>query len=61
VKLLDKYSTKELVLAGDGRCDSPGKSAKYFTYSVMESESNQILYFKDVDKREVGLRPPNKE
>ena len=61
LKLLDKYRTKQLVLAGDGRCDSPGKSAKYYTYSVMETELNLILHFENVDKREVGLRSPNME
>ena len=50
-----------MVLSGDGRCDSPGKSAKFCTYSVMDSETNQILHFVNVDKREVGLRSPNME
>ena len=27
----------------------------------MDSETNQILYFKNIDKREVGLRFPNME
>ena len=27
----------------------------------MESEKNQILHFKNIDKREVGLRSPNME
>jgi len=50
-----------LGLSGDGRCDSPGKSAKFCTYSVMDSETNQILHFVNVDKRKVGLRSPNME
>jgi len=40
---------------------TPGKSAKFCTYSVMDSETNQILHFVNVDKREVGLRSPNME
>ena len=50
-----------LVLSGDGRCDSPGKSAKYYTYSVMETGRNKILHSKNVDKQEVHLRYPNME
>ena len=30
---------------GDGRCDSPGYSAKYGTYTLMSSDSNEILDF----------------
>ena len=52
---------KDLVLCGDGRCDSPGKCAKFCTYSLMESESNIILHFENVDKREVDLQSPNME
>jgi len=50
-----------LVLEDDGRCDSPGKSAKFCTYSVMMSDTNQILHFENIDKREVGLCSPNME
>lgn len=57
-KLLDKYKLNNLILSGDGRCDSPGKSAKFCTYSMMEATDNQIL---NVDKREVGLQSPNME
>ena len=32
-------------LVGDGRCDSPGYSAKYGTYTLMDSSNNNILYF----------------
>ena len=60
-KLLDKYRSSDLVLSGDGRCDSPGKSAKFCTYSVMEATHNQILHFENVDKREVELYSPNME
>ena len=50
-----------MVLAGDGRCDSPGKTAKFCTYSVMVSDTNHILHFENIDKREVALRSPNME
>lgn len=35
----------ETRLLGGGRCDSPGYSAKYGTYTVMESTSGEILDF----------------
>ena len=54
--MLSEYNDKSVVLRWDGRCDSPGKSAKYCTYSLMDSENDKILYVETVDKREVGLK-----
>eukprot|EP00795_Rhopilema_esculentum_P016153 gene16153-7518_t len=34
-----------VALAGDGRCDSPGFSAKYGTYTVMDTNTMKILDF----------------
>ena len=50
-----------MVLAGDGRCDSPGNSAKFCTYSVMDIESCTVLHTETVDKRQVELQSPNME
>jgi hypothetical protein len=36
---------RTLQLAGDGRCDSPGFSAKYCTCSLLDMESQHILAF----------------
>ena len=30
-------------LGGDGRADSPGHSAKYGSYSVLDCDSNKVL------------------
>lgn len=38
-------SGQNLVLAGDMRADSPGYSAKYGSYSLMNMNSNQIMHF----------------
>lgn len=38
-----KKSGKKITLIGDGRNDSPGHSAKYGTYTMMESDSGKIL------------------
>ncbi|KAH6920774.1 hypothetical protein HPB50_028237 [Hyalomma asiaticum] len=35
-------------LAGDGRCDSPGFSAKFMTYSLHVAQLNKILHFEQV-------------
>jgi len=43
------------VLAGDGRCDSPGSSDKFCTYSLMDTATNKILHAETIDKREVQL------
>lgn len=58
---MDQVKGKELILSGDGRCDSPGKSAKFCTYSIMDTETGLILHSETVDKREVALQSPNME
>ena len=45
---------KMLYLAGDGRCDSPGFSAKYCTYSMLEMDSDTIVTFVVVQVSETG-------
>ena len=32
-------------IGGDGRCDSPGHSAKYGCYTIMDLDTNQILIY----------------
>ena len=48
-----------MILCGDGCCNSPRESAKYFTYSLMDSENNKILYVEFTDKHEVSLKSPS--
>lgn len=43
--LLDQAKNRPLKLAGDGRADSPGFSAKYGTYSVLDLDTNKIVHF----------------
>ena len=40
--------------SGDGRCDSPGYSAKYGTYSLMNTEMNMIVDFQVVHVSQAG-------
>lgn len=48
-----KSEGKDLILGGDGRCDSPGHSAKYGSYSLMDVEQNKILDSQLVQSNEV--------
>ena len=41
--ILQSLLNKKLVLGGDGRCDSPGHSAKYGSYSFIDLNSNKVL------------------
>ena len=34
---------RQIILGGDGRCDSPGYCAKYGSYSCMDLDKNIIL------------------
>ena len=46
---------------GDGRNDSPGHSAKYCTYTVVEQDTMNIVAFLVVDKRTTKLVSTNME
>ena len=43
-----------VTLAGDGRNDSPGHTARYCVYTLMEESSKLIVDLEVVDKRETG-------
>ena len=49
--VLASLREKGLVLAGDGRADSPGHSAKFGTYSVIDLTCNKVVDFKLVQVR----------
>ena len=44
-ELLQSLKGEPLILAGDGRCDSPGHNAKYGTYSIMHVATEKVLDF----------------
>ena len=54
-------SGEPLILCGDGRNDSPGHSAKYCTYVLMEHFLNVIVDLDVVDQRETGGVSTNME
>ena len=51
-KCMEIFAGRELCVVGDGRSDSPGHSARYCSYVVMENETGFVLDVEVVDKRE---------
>ncbi|XP_040068383.1 uncharacterized protein LOC115314916 [Ixodes scapularis] len=51
-ELFEQASGRELVLAGDGRSDSPGHSAKYGTYTVVDVSTKKVLHVETVQSNE---------
>ena len=50
-----------VIIAGDGRNDSPGHSAQYCTYSFLDASSGRILHVEVVDVREAAGKSTNME
>lgn len=46
---------------GDGRNDSPGHSAQYCSYTLMEESTKKILTLQTLDKRTTDKKSPNME
>ncbi|KAL5019014.1 hypothetical protein ScPMuIL_004736 [Solemya velum] len=58
---LQQLKKKDIIITGDGRNDSPGHTAKYCTYTVMDIETEAIVEQIVVDKRETDLKSGNME
>lgn len=54
--IIEEHRAVNIVVSGDGRMDSPGHSAKYCTYTVMNQDDKNILAMEIVDKRECQLK-----
>ena len=52
--ILENFKENSLHLLGDGRCDSPGYSAKYCTYTLVEQDAGLIADFQLVQVSEVS-------
>ena len=52
--IINELSEQPVVLAGDGQCDSPGKTAKYLSYYLMNITTNYIVHGEYLDKHMVG-------
>ncbi|XP_060085277.1 uncharacterized protein LOC132564656 [Ylistrum balloti] len=55
-ELIESFAGKDIVLMGDGRMDSPGHSAQYCSYSLMEMETKKVLSLVTMDKRVVDRK-----
>ena len=51
--VLREVQNTEVVAGGDARCDSPDHSAKYGTYSIVDTESSKVLDFSLLQVTEV--------
>jgi hypothetical protein len=54
-EIIVEFADKEILVGGDGQCDSPGFNAKNLCYFIMEENTNYILDVELLDKRHVGL------
>ena len=60
-ELIREFSGQDVVVGGDGQCDSPGFNAKNLCYFMVEVNSSYILGIEILDKRHVGLISTNME
>ena len=60
-EIWDTFSGESVILCGDGRNDSPGFSAKYCMYAMMEQYLDIIVDVEVVDKRQTGRVSTNME
>ena len=55
------FQGQNIVVGGDGQCDSPGFCAKNLCYYLMESTSEYIIHVEVLDKLHVALASTNME
>ncbi len=60
-QLVDEFAGQDLIVAGDGQCDSRGFNAKNLCYFLAEVNSNYILHVDVLDKHHVSLLSTNME
>jgi ribonuclease HI len=60
-EILGEFAGKDIVVGGDGQCDSPGFNAKNLCYFFVEVDTNYIIDVEILDKRHVGLTATNME
>ena len=60
-ELVTEFSGQDVVVGGDGQCDSPDLNAKNICYFMIKVTSNYILDVEVLDKRHVGLISTNME
>lgn len=60
-KIFEELTGKDLVVSGDGQCDSQGFTAKHLCYFLMEMTTGYIINLEVMDKREVDMKSVNME
>ena len=55
-KIFEELKDQELVVAGDGQCDSPGFTAKNLCYYLMDVTTSYIIELEVLDKRETNMK-----
>ena len=60
-QLIDEFRGKEVLVSGDGQCDSPGFNAKNLCYFIVEVSSDYIIHVEIADNRQFGLVSNNME
>ena len=55
-KILEELKDQELVVAGDGQCDSPGFTAKNLCYYLMDLTTSYIIELEVLDKRKTNMK-----
>ena len=53
-RVFQMLMAESLTIAGDGRCDSPGYSAKYGTYTAMDTKTKLVIDFNVVQVAEAS-------
>ncbi|XP_062581910.1 uncharacterized protein LOC134243692 [Saccostrea cucullata] len=61
MEVFHQMEGQSIVALGDGRNDSPGHSAQYCTYTMMDNSTKKIVSIITMDKRETGKKSPNME
>ena len=59
--LFELFGNRKVNVAADGRNDSPGYSATYCNYTLMDTESNLILHQEIIDVRNANYKSSNME
>ena len=60
-EIFRRLQNKDIVVCGDGQCDSPGFTAKNLCYYLMEMTTRCIIDVEVMDKRQVDMRSVNME
>ena len=55
-KIFEELKDQELVVAGDGQCDSPGFTAKNLCYYLMDLTTMYILELEVLDQRKTNMK-----